>query len=1178
MDESVKQLEKSLELKVLLDNRVKLIETFKSVDLKKLSKKLLSHQILSKSTSLAFNSMDDNVDAKVKARFLFQQIYRRIQDKSDRYDKLLSVISESEAGVNDNLRIMGTTIMNQMARLGCSTDEKEWLAEADILPLMNTLSSCEDKWNRIGRSLNLPQSMIDSIDKENYTLNDKLCAVLNKWLSGNYAPMTLDRLETVLNTPHVHENTLAYNLKDTFQNFKELLGAPATKRIKLEPSFSIEYQSTDIEVHDGKSVILEVSVNSCSLVTYQWMKDNEPLSDGKVYSNTDNDILLVHRAYQDTAGSYICKIECPGEHLSTQAIILSVSYSKEKNRLLNRYAKLSEIAKDSWFLPTTSKFINLALIKESGQSDNASRHVAMGDFSTILQRKEKVTYDQVFGKYESGAFILVEGRPGSGKTTLACKIARDWARKGNVLQYVEHVFLLPLRGYKNRSTVKELFHSMLNKAKENDGQSFCFILDGLDEWQGEQEKDDKIEELLQMETVPNAMLIVTSRPAKTIDYRDKASKRIEVLGFSTEHIYEYVEAYSFDKTPKLNELMVTKLKTYLLLHTNLLYMCYLPVHAAMICFLYKRFQDSMPQTETQIYEHFTCAVILRKLQQVNRSAQLKQLSGLDDESSKNFKDICQLAFDMVCDSRQTVNTTDLPFDSQSPSFSLLTMDKIAESYGQEGVITFLHFTHQEYLAAYHIAGMTSEEQTQAIIKYGASDNMLATWKFYCGISTNSEGNMSHFENLMKAMKANHLYKIQCAYESQEKLFCNKIAELLSGTFSFNSHVITPGDFTAIKFLLENTTHPLFSFSMQMCTSHELQSESKELESVEISDLLYEATPKKTIEKMVKIFPSIVDKYFKLSSKHRKEFMEGAKKAYYGLLSINLSNFGIDPSTISDLLGYFSKGKSTILTSEYAVPLVQALKCPTLNLSRLDLSSNTFGPEGAAIIASIIQFRSNLQGLNISVNLIGSEGAKYLSDGIRHFTNLEYLNLSANNIGFEGEKAVADAIQHIELQIFNISWNSISTVQLFEYQSKLKVLNLAATNIEAACKRGELVFSSTLEELNLSQNSIDCEGAIMVAKALKPCSELTKLILSCNFIGYKGAEAIANIVTFKVQVLNLSRNQIGEQCSAIAKKLDKFSNLKLDMRHNVCNSLDRVEGQEVADEIKRLVRYLADHES
>ncbi len=95
----------------------------------------------------------------------------------------------------------------------------------------------------------------------------------------------------------------------------------------------------------------------------------------------------------------------------------SVEYSKEKKFCWINTLSSLKLTEIPGFLPTTRTFINLALIKESGQSYEARRHVAMGDFSTILQRKEKVTYDQVFGKYESGLLILVEGRPGSGKTT-----------------------------------------------------------------------------------------------------------------------------------------------------------------------------------------------------------------------------------------------------------------------------------------------------------------------------------------------------------------------------------------------------------------------------------------------------------------------------------------------------------------------------------------------------------------------------------------------------------------------------------------------------------------------------------------------------------------------------------------------------------------------------------------
>jgi len=167
--------------------------------------------------------------------------------------------------------------------------------------------------------------------------------------------------------------------------------------------------------------------------------------------------------------------------------------------------------------------------------------------------------------------------------------------------------------------------------------------------------------------------------------------------------------------------------------------------------------------------------------------------------------------------------------------------------------------------------------------------------------------------------------------------------------------------------------------------------------------------------------------------------------------------------------------------------------------------------------------------------------------------------------------------NLKLKIFNLSWNGISTAQLFAGQTELEILNLSATNIAPACLRGELKFSPILKMLNLSQNSLDSLGAMEVAKALKPCSVLSELNLSCNSIGYEGAEAIADIVTVNLEVLDLSHNEIGDRCCELAKRMkEEYSDLKLNISHNAMSSLDRIEGKEVADEIKRLVEYLSCH--
>ena len=53
---------------------------------------------------------------------------------------------------------------------------------------------------------------------------------------------------------------------------------------------------------------------------------------------------------------------------------------------------------------------------------------------------------------ESGMRLLIEGRPGSGKTTLVHKFSQDWARGSPKLDlhiYVKLLFLVHLRGFFN---------------------------------------------------------------------------------------------------------------------------------------------------------------------------------------------------------------------------------------------------------------------------------------------------------------------------------------------------------------------------------------------------------------------------------------------------------------------------------------------------------------------------------------------------------------------------------------------------------------------------------------------------------------------------------------------------------------------------------------------------------
>ena len=152
-----------------------------------------------------------------------------------------------------------------------------------------------------------------------------------------------------------------------------------------------------------------------------------------------------------------------------------------------------------------------------------------------------------------------------------------------------------------RSTTKnfsqEEVQHMCASIVKSGGKGIVFALDGLDDYRPKETKDNFIFKLIRGEQLQYSVVIVASRPAASQQIRKYASKHIEVLGFLREQIYEYIDSY-YDNKPN----QAQGLKTYLEQHPNVSHMCYLPIHIAMVTSLY---EDNFPQTETEIYRHFT---------------------------------------------------------------------------------------------------------------------------------------------------------------------------------------------------------------------------------------------------------------------------------------------------------------------------------------------------------------------------------------------------------------------------------------------------------------------------------------------------------------------------------------------------------------------------------------------
>ncbi len=795
---------------VLLQHQKELESLLSStLDLSHLLRKLLNNNVLSQDFGSKFSSLDldpDHLEPEVKVRYLLQHVLERVREDGKLFKRLVGVLSRLGGKVKDECDAMNRGVAQECtSSQGAKIDIK--LETKDVPYFVKSLVLCSHLWEEIGIALDIPEYKRDDCKRNSEKNVIRLESLLRTYVQGDYEgaePATFNRLKDALAGDIVKQKVLAHRLEMPTCESEHAL--PNTSSFELE----ILDQSYNTEVAEGKSTLLQVQVSSSGCESYQWSKDGQPLLDRADLFGVCSNILYIDKASKGSEGKYYCRVSRSDETKYSDEISLSVVYPPEKRELLKLYSNSErKSATDSWPPTGNSEFINLALIKKQERGKNkCDYYTVRGDMDDILESKEVAEYEKVFKEYKEGGLLLVEGRPGCGKTTLVHKITRDWMEGKKILQGARMVFLVTLRlvneSGKDKSLLdllqifygKVLGKNIEQKLDECRGKGACFILDGLDEYPIQKKKNLVIDDLLNTRTLlPDSMVIVASRPVATNELKQRCKTRIEVIGFHKDQIYSYVRSYPFP-----NSDMVVKMEEYLEQHPNFLHMCYLPVHAAMICFLFSKLEANIPQTETQIYEQFTIATILRH--EANRSeglSQIKSLMELNGEEKTLFISICKLAYDMILNSQQVVKKSNAQISvSSNLDFGLLTIERTCEYYGSEDLYTFHHLTFQEFLAAFYIREAQIEDEILII------DNSLSNvCKFYCGLTQLFKG--IKFAKLMcqKSLFDISFFHVQCAFESQHVQLCNIVVE--DNTITVGGDIVSS---IAQGYVLSNCTKPV----------------------------------------------------------------------------------------------------------------------------------------------------------------------------------------------------------------------------------------------------------------------------------------------------------------------------------------------------------------------------------
>ena len=1102
-------------LKVLKEHIERLESSLKQSDLVKVSFKLLEWKIISKDVKDKFISLDhDHLDPDRKVRYLLQQVCESVRKDDKVYDRLVRVLTRLGGDVKDVCEAMRKELDRPEGGKAREAGPDHTLYESDISDLTEMLVSGSHMWDAIGIALNLPKHKRDDCGEGKNNAN-RLSNILTTWILGDYEgarPASLGTLRSALGSETVGLGKLAIKLCKMGGSTECL---PTKREIYLANAPEVHYQSCDTEVAESRSTLLEVQVSSSGCESYQWRTNGQPLLDGADFSGVSSNILYINRASQDTEGKYSCCVSNGSKTICSDEINLMVIYPPEKEHLIKLYSLMeSEVPIDSWPPVSNSTFINLVLIKQSPIS-RCDYYTVRGDMDDILESKEVVEYEEVFREYREGALVLVEGRPGSGKTTLVHKVTRDWATGRKVLQGAKMVFLITLRllnfSKKDQSLLEvlEVFYGgeVLRKSVEHDlqecgGKGACFIIDGLDEYWRKEVRESVIYQLIYKKCLPFSMVIVASRPVATNKLRGSCSRRVEVIGFSKSQIYEYVQTYPFNGSDKVVSNMVSKLKLYLDRHPNILHMCYLPVHAAMICFLFSQLEGNIPHTETQIYEQFTISTLLRQKTRKEEQLQLKSLKDLFGEEELQFRSICKLAFDMIMNSQQVVSQSDAQLslsDATSSVLGLLTVEHTSRHYGLEHLYTFHHLTFQEFLAAFHIAGLEVQEQKYLLTKtkFNIDGNLRNVWKFYCGlIGLRKRKFLQKIKEFLEDILCTKVqvftqlnYKVQCAFESQLVELCDYVVG--NGSLYFDMTHITPSDFTALGYVISTASKQVSKLSLN-CTWDN-------------------------------------DGVMAFSS-------EITRSKLHSIKSLEVSSYlSENYKAINALLCQLPCLEELSVLDELDVPcLTRGVQLPQLRILniRLPLAPCSHPEE----VLKLLTFGSH------NIKQVYCHGRRYSNSNFAMWR--KWLCYA---FGFQ----VFQDSDISWVHLYNSDEFSSLPLERFSYCTDVVLVNCGIDN-EGTEILANRLNTSVLEKLVLDFNRISDSGGVAVAGCIARCGVVQEVSIQCNSIGDSGAIALADALVHcsSLRGLDLQGNGLGDEGAvAIAKATEGLPNLDLYL-HNV----------------------------
>ena len=460
---------------------------------------------------------------------------------------------------------------------------------------------------------------------------------------------------------------------------------------------------------------------------------------------------------------------------------------------------------------------------------------------------------------------VLYGQAGSGKTTLLKHMCKALSTEECESDY-ELVLFFPLRdpdvssagdlqsllSYYMQDEDPADVSSLVKVLKGSKGKGLLLVFDGADEVKDLLKSTSKslVQRFLQGCVLPEAHIIISSRPGACPSIQDHTATFYEVQGFDHDAITLYVKSF-FEANPHAADRMLSQLAS----RPDLLGGMYIPMNCFILCSIFDVKSSSFPPTMTACYQAFVCDVTTREYHK----------EGIDYNLDPNLKSLLRdvesllhslgvLSFEGLHQSPPQFIFNQISIHS---SFSLAPGVAIPDSLfkgllhvhtGRRGAyqsscsFSFPHGTQQEFFGALHLSQLEEGKQAQFWRENLFNVSFSVVLRFFAGLTglsnpqvaeqicstlTGAAEDGSHSRLMDKCSRDNPrlLFLFHALAESQNSDLTKQVMQNIPSLLRFDLS-LSVFDTMSIAYCLSQCSHlrqlhlkPITIFFSTQCLSH-----------------------------------------------------------------------------------------------------------------------------------------------------------------------------------------------------------------------------------------------------------------------------------------------------------------------------------------------------------------------